>query len=161
VNAYVPATNRKPIKFTIASLLVLTSVCAISMGIGRLVFRQIEAQGVSAEAANSAFAETICVLRVPESASNVDVQAGFQSGIAAFDVSEAEFLAWAREHTWKLSEVNLSGTQPASWELHFLYDDWPEDVRHIWYFSNSSHRGGWTVMYDRDRRRGYVGFAPR
>jgi hypothetical protein len=161
VDAYSPATRRKPVQFTIGALLVLTAACGFSTCVGRLVSRQIEARGATAVAANSAFAETICILRVPESARNVDFVANFQSGTAAFDVSEADFLVWAKEHSWNLSEVKLAGTTPASWEWRGFDEEWPQDVRRIWYFSNSSHRGGWAVMYDRDRQRAYVRFAAR
>jgi hypothetical protein len=126
-----------------------------------LVTRRIEGRGTTAEVANEAFGRTACILRLPIKARNVDFYARFQSGIASFDVSEADFLDWAKSYPWELSEIHLSGKVPASWELHYHLDGWPEDVRHVWYYSNVSHRGGWTVMYDRDGGRAYVIFSPR
>ena len=156
-----PTTRRRPIQITIGFLLALTASCGWMTCVARMVTRRIEGQGASATVANEAFGQTACVLRLPDQSHNVDFEAYFQSGNAAFDIAEAEFLMWAREYPWKLSEINLSGKVPASWELHDHLDGWPEDVCRVWYFSNSSHRGGWTVMYDRDRRRAYVIFAPR
>lgn len=129
--------------------------------VGRTVFNHIEGYGATAEVANRSFNETFCILQVPERAHSVDYYAYLQSGTAAFDVPEPDFLVWAKEHSWRLSEVKLSGTTPASWELRGFDQDWPQDVRRIWYFSNSSHRGGWAVMYDRDRGRAYVRYAAR
>jgi hypothetical protein len=159
MEAYPPSTGRKPIQFTIGALLALTTACAFSTCLGRLVFRTIEGRAASAKAANEAFAETMCVLRVPESSDKVDFYARFQSGNASFDVSESEFLAWAKKYPWKLLEFNLSGETPATWGG--VEWGWPQDAGRVWYFSNSSHRGGWNVMYDRDRQRAYVAFSPR
>jgi len=159
VDAYSQPARRKPVQFTIGTLLVLTTVCAFSTFVGRKAFRLVEGRGTSASIANKALSETLCILRVPDGASKVDFSACFQSGDASFNVTESEFLTWAESHSWKLSEVKLSGTVPASWELSHMNLDWPQDGRRVWYYTNASHRGGWTIMYDRDRGRGYVQFA--
>jgi hypothetical protein len=156
-----PTPTRRPVQYTVGFLLLLTTFCAFSTCAGRLVFRKIEARGDTGQEANAAFDATVSVMRVPESARNVDYLAYFQGGTASFDLPESEFLDWANSREWKLAEVNLSGATPSSWQLVGFSQDVPEDVRRAWHYSSMSHRGGWSVMYDRDRGRGYVEFAPR
>jgi hypothetical protein len=129
--------------------------------VARLLTLQYEGRGATAEQANEAFTHTANILHVPPTARNVDYFARFQGGTAAFDVSETEFLAWSKRFPWKLTERTIDQDFPLSWQLRGFEDDWPQDVRRVLYFSNSSHRGGWTVMYDRDHQRAYVCFSPR
>jgi hypothetical protein len=107
VDVHPPTTRRRSIQFSIGFLLILTAVCGGLTCIGQLVTQRIEGQGTSADVANQAFGSTACILRLPTNARNVDFAAWFQGGIASFDVSEADFLDWAKSYPWELSEIPL------------------------------------------------------
>jgi hypothetical protein len=149
------------VQFTIGFLLLLTTMCALSTCAARLVFRSLDGRGVTAQEANAAFGETVSLVRVPENARNVDYHARFQGGEASFDISEAEFLTWSETHSWDVSEFSLDGKPLSLWDLPSFAQHLPEDGRRVWYYSNASYRGGWSVLYDRKRGRGYIGYSPR
>jgi hypothetical protein len=129
--------------------------------VGRLLTLRYEGRGATAEQANEAFQHTVNSLRIPPTARNVDYEARFQTSSVTFDVTEDEFLTWGKQFPWKLTEVTIDIERPASWQVRGYREGWPEDVRRVWHYSNSSHRGGWSVMFDRDRNRAYVAFSPR
>jgi hypothetical protein len=161
MDAEADRTIPRRFRFNLLFLFALTTFAAIGSCVCVTVARKIELKSVTPAEANEAFAATVSVVRVPDSARNVDVFARFQRGHAAFDIAELDFLEFARNRSWKIETLSLKPNVPTSYQLEGHLPGWPEDAQHVLYFTNSSHRGGWTVMYDRGRHRAYVFFAPR
>jgi hypothetical protein len=149
----------RPIQYTVLGLVVLVTFAACFFGVVRTLLVSVSAENLTPAQANRVLRENFCQLRVPEQGSNVAVFARFQTGGAAFDIPERNFLDWARDHEWNIARVQPA-TDP-TWHSPLIVPAWPQNTKDAWFFSNGSHRGGWDVMYDRERRRAYVYFAPR
>lgn len=117
-----------------------------------ITYREV-ATDVSSQEANDRFRRAWSIVRVPDEATHVNLYALYLGGGADFDIAEKDFVTWCR---WPLTEER---SVPPSPPLH--EDMGPDNVRHCLWFSNSTHRGGWSVMYDLDRKRAWIYYSPR
>jgi hypothetical protein len=77
-------------------------------------------------------------------------------GGADFEISHRDFLTWCDSRGWTPKEQQSPPPAPP-----IFFGIGPDDVRHGYYFSNATHRGGWDVMYDIDRQRAWMFYSPR
>ncbi len=136
-------------------MVFLTLFC-FCCGFFRLITYQDDATDVSSQEANEKFRRAWSFVRVPEEAKHVNLHARFQGGGADFDISEEDFLAWSKGQGWKATEQQ---SMPPAPPLIVEFD--VPNVRHCYEFSNGTHRGGWSVMYDIERKRAWIHLSPR
>jgi hypothetical protein len=153
------SATKARLRLTLAGLFAIVTFAAVFFCGVRLLFVRVTANAVTPAEANREFGELACPLGVPEKATNVDIYARFQGGGASFDIEESGFLEWARDHDWPIIRVRPS--EDPVWTTPDCLPKWPTDTKDAWYFSNSTHRGGWDVLFDRGRGRAYVYYSPR
>ncbi|MGI8982393.1 MAG: hypothetical protein ACR2FY_24440 [Pirellulaceae bacterium] len=153
-----PKPTRKfyPPRFSLQAVMIYMTLFCLLFGFVRFITYHDEAINVSAEEANLRFAKAWTLLRLPNEASRVNMYAGTQSGGADFEISKKAFLAWCDEQGWKLEELRTPPPAPP-----IYCDIGPDDIRHCFFFSNATHRGGWIVIYDINRQRAWVHHSPR
>lgn len=152
-----PRVSLRELKLLFApALFALTLLCMFALFFARIIFYEDVGSNATSDEANQRFAKAWSVVRVPKEATHVNLYARYQGGGADFDISEKDFVTWCQERGWPLTEER---SVPPSPPLHVDFDR--DNVRHCYYFSNLTHRGGWEVMYDIDRQRAWVHLSPR
>lgn len=151
--------QRRPYQFSLASLMVLVTLASLCTCGVRVFSRHIHLQGVTPAEANLALSETRSPPMVPLQATNVDVNARFQSGDASFDISREDLKTWCRSRDWPLLRIItprgvVQGLEVSSYPAHC-----PLNLTDISYFTNSSHRGGWTLVYDHSSGRAWIQYS--
>lgn len=145
---------------SLAGLLILITCFCVCCGLYQAVTRRVEVRNASAKEANDAARRvTGPPIKFPELASHIDADMSFANYSVSFDIPESEFLKWCDDFPFELQRISLSGESPASYEVQGYEIHWPEDAKRMWFYSNMSHRGGWSVMYDRDRGRAYLEYS--
>jgi hypothetical protein len=143
-------------RFSLAILMSGITVFCFCCGFFRLVAYEDVATDVSSQEANERFRRAWSFVRVPEAATHVNLYARYQGGGADFDISEKDFKNWCDERGWKVE--HRTAPLPFS-PIAFIIG--PNTTRDGYYFSNSSHRGGWDAMYDVSLQRAWVHYSPR
>jgi hypothetical protein len=146
-------------QFSLLALFVLITCSGLGSWFFRAMTHRVQRTGLTAEQANTAIGQTYCHVTVPLAASDVNVDAHFQSAGADFHIERDEFLRWAAERGW--TRDLLLFRDLTAREVYSFAPDWPSNVRNAYYFTNASHRGGWTVMYDLQGERAYVQYSAR
>ncbi|MCE9528310.1 MAG: hypothetical protein K8R36_19885 [Planctomycetales bacterium] len=142
--------------FTAPAVFALMLLCMFALFFARVVFYEDVASNTTADEANQRMVKAGSFVRVPEKATHVNFYARYHGGGADFDISESDFRAWCEERGWPLTEERSVPPNPP---LYVRIG--PDDVRHCYQFSNTTHRGGWIVMYDIDRQRAWMHLSPR
>jgi hypothetical protein len=137
-------------------MISVTLFCVFCGGLGRWVMYREEALEVSPEVANRILTRACTPLRIPTDATRVNVYAYSQGGEADFQISQRDFISWLIKRGWKVEHRTAPLPGPP---LDFIIG--PNTTRDGYYFSNSSHRGGWDAMYDVDLQRAWVSYSPR
>jgi hypothetical protein len=153
--------QRRQFQFSLAGLLLLVTLASLCMCGMRVVNRRISFTGVTAAKANWALSQTLSPPMVPSQATNVDVYAYFQSGNASFDISGKELRSWCESRDWPLRRIIPPRGRPMRWEASSYPSQCPANLTDVWYFSNMSHRGGWTLVYDHSSGRAWLEYAQR
>lgn len=152
--------SRTRFQVSLAGLLILITCFCVCCGLYQAITRRVKVKNATAKEANDARGLVPGPpLHFPESASRIDAEFSCIRYKVAFDIPESEFLTWCEDWPFELQRITLSGKSPVSFEVQGYEIDWPEDVKRMWFFSNMTHRGGWSVMYDLDRGRAYVNYA--
>ena len=135
----------------------MTLFCVFCGGFGRWVMYSEHALEASPEIANRILARAWAPpFQIPEESTRVNVDAYSQGGEADFQVSQRDFISWCAKRGWKVEHRTAPLPSPP---LSFIIG--PNTTRDGYYFSNSSHRGGWDAMYDVDLQRAWVHYSPR
>lgn len=154
--------SRKSIRYSLAGLLALVTFCGFGSCVLRTVSLRVSAENVTAKKANEMLRHVVIGsrLQVPESASNVTFRAAFFWAFATFEVEEEDFMEWAeKRHNWRLEPI-VDGQCRALSNLSGHFDPAiPESISNGLSFTNSSERGGWDVVYDRDRKRVWLDYG--
>jgi hypothetical protein len=151
------APSRTSFQFSLAGLLVFITCFCICCGLYQAITRRVEVKNATAKEANDARRWVAGpTLHLPETASRIDAEISFSSFSVSYDIPESDFLKWCENRTFELESVTSSGTSDTFFEVDGYAHFWPDDVKRMW----MSRRGAWSVMYDLDRGRAYVYYAP-
>lgn len=158
MNTHPTSAQRRfyPPRFSLQVVMIYMTLFCFCCGMGRIFLYEDVASNVSCQEANDRFRRAWSIVRVPKEATHINLYARYRGGGAEFDISENDFRAWCNERGWPLIEERSVPPNPP---LYVKIG--PDDVRHCYQFSNGTHRGGWTVMYDIDRQRAWLHLSPR
>jgi len=147
-----------PPRFSLQVVMVyMTLFCVFCGGFGRWVMFREQALEASPEIANRLLARAWAPpFQIPDEATRVNVYAYSQGGEADFQISLQDFISWCTRRGWKVEHRTAPLPSPT---IAFIIG--PNTTRDGYYFSNSSHRGGWDAMYDVDLQRACVHYSPR
>ena len=121
----------------------------------RLMTFRTNRKDVDAATANHVLTHAMSTMRVPLEAERVNIDAGFFSAFASFQISEAEFTALTEKRSWRMKPLARND----EWELYnfrILFQDFPPSIEDGLYYSNATHRGGYDVLYDRGAQRAWM-----
>jgi len=153
-------------RFSLASLFLLTGFVCFGATCIQYFNRRVEVFDADYEVAYRKALYIGATFTFPSDARHINLRGGFERTVDTdFDITESDFREWAKERGWSLNEV--SG-QPAGRGLSNLPPPrdnwpygWPRGVNRSLDFSNASHDGGWTLIFDLDREHAYVTYSPR
>jgi len=95
---------------------------------------------------------------MPSNAKRVNLDAGYFAARVSFECEEDDFREWTKQRGWTLNRYqgneSLNHTM-----LRVEFPDFPKNIENGYVFSNSSHRGGYDLFYDIDRRRAWLLYA--
>lgn len=146
-----------PRRFSLLAMMIgVTTFCALC-GVIRWVTYYDEATDVTADEATRHFYKAWKPIRIPSSATHVNMHTSYLADGADFEISEEDFLKWCRERGFTLrKEQSLPPSPPLFLNIG------PPDVRRAYSYSKRDSRGGgWRVVYDIDRRRAWFNVSPR
>jgi hypothetical protein len=155
--------GRQRFRFSLAALFVIVTFSAFSTCCIVTVGRRITLSNVTPDQANQACARTFSPIRFPDTASHIDVRAFFEGVEASFDMEEDDFLEWVKGK-WEVEAIDLRTKPEIAQQLTScaIAFRWPTAVTTAFYYSKIAPRGsGWTVLYDRSRKRGWIHYSPR
>jgi len=151
--------QRRPIRFSLRALFILVVFCALALYLLRFLIVTVSAENVSADRANKLLWHVGTPLQVPMAATNVTLRAGFLQARASFEIGEKDFLAWTRKWSWKVEPITKGHCKAMQVLSDVFESSFPESIADGFSFSDSSHRGGWDVAYDRVERRAWVHYS--
>jgi hypothetical protein len=151
--------QRRPIRFSLRALMVFVVLCCFASFLLRAFTVTVSAESVGASRANRLLWDVGSPLQVPVTATNVTLWAWFRQAQASFEIDEKDLLDWTGKQNWKVEPITGGHCKAMQILSQCFEPNFPESIANGYSFSNSSHRGGWDVVYDRLERRAWVHYS--
>jgi hypothetical protein len=152
-------TSGRGVRYSLAALLTMITLVGLCTGVFRVLFVPVSGHDVDANAANKHLRHSSSPLRLPSTAKHITFRATFVAAQAVFNVDEGHFLDWMTSHGWKPRPISGTRLKEADSLALCFHDDSLTAVSDGYWFSNSSHRGGWDVIYDRVESKVWVHYS--